>query len=388
MQTLVTKVAQPATGSMWVVEAWRGAAALLVLWAHWGPPLGWPGMGPQSLLRFAFTGVDLFFVLSGFVFAPLLLQRPAPSVRAFALRRVSRIYPAYLVALALYVLLAWQAGRPLLYVTEHLLMGHLQSREMTFYYNPAFWSLPAEVSFYAALPLLAVWLARGRAAVGGEGFGQGLRWLLLLGMALLLRLALLAGADGAAENLAWILLHHLPGLLVEFLMGVWVWQRAQQPLSRAGAWAWGLAGLAGWCGLAAVFVQLPASVQAGLGGQLALGAALCFALMLRATLLLPSGGVAVQALARWGGRLSYSVYLLHTAWLTPALVWVGRWGSGVGSVLALGALLMSCLALYWAAEEPMRRWGRALASRWERADMERAGSRSGSRAGSADKLRP
>jgi peptidoglycan/LPS O-acetylase OafA/YrhL len=367
MPTLVAEAEQPAAAPLWVVEAWRAVAALLVLWAHWGIPLGWPGAGPQGWLRFAFTGVDLFFVLSGFVFAPLLLQRPAPSVRAFALRRVSRIYPAYLVALALYVLLAWQAGRPLLFVTEHLLMGHLQSREMAFYYNPAFWSLPVEVAFYAALPLLAVWLARGRAAAGGEESGQGLRWLLLLGLALLMRLALLAGADGATQNLAYVLLNHLPGLLVEFLLGVWVWQRAQQPLSRAGAWAWGLAGLAGWCVLAAVFVQLPASVQAWPGGQLALGAALCFALMLRATLLLPSGGVVVQTLARWGGRLSYSVYLLHIAWLAPALAWSGHWGSGVGSVFALGALVASCLALHWAVEEPARRWGRLRASEWERA---------------------
>lgn len=351
---------------LWVVEAWRAVAALLVLWAHWGVPLGWLGAGPQGWLRFAFTGVDLFFVLSGFVFAPLLLRRPASSLRAFALRRVSRIYPAYLVALAIYVLLAWQAERPLLYVMEHVLMGHLQSREMAFYYNPAFWSLPVEVAFYAALPLLAVWLARGRIEAGGKGSGQGLRWPLLLGLALLLRLALLAGAQGAAQNLAYVLLNHLPGLLVEFLLGVWVWQLAQQPLSHAGAWFWGLVGLAGWCVLAAVFVQLPASVQAWPGGQLALGAALCFALMLRATLLLPSGGVAVQALARWGGRLSYSVYLLHTAWLAPALVWAGRWGSGMGLGLALAALLVSSLALHWAVEEPARRWGRVIASGWER----------------------
>jgi peptidoglycan/LPS O-acetylase OafA/YrhL len=384
MSTLIAEAERPATAQLWVVEAWRAVAALLVLWAHWGVPLGWAGVGPQGWLRFAFTGVDLFFVLSGFVFAPLLLQRPAPSMRAFALRRVARIYPAYLAALALYVLLAWQAGRPVLHITEHLLMGHLQSREMAFYYNPAFWSLPVEVAFYAALPLLAVWLAQGRIGTEGEGFGQGLRWPLLLGLALLLRLALLAGADGAAQNPAYILLNHLPGLLVEFLLGVWVWQQAQQPLSRAGAWAWGLAGLVGWCGLAAVFVQLPASVQAWPGGQLALGAALCFALMLRATLLLPSGGVGVQALARWGGRLSYSVYLLHTAWLAPALVWTARWGAGAGSVLALAALLMSCLALYWAVEEPARRWGRALARRWERADMGRLGLR----AGSADRLGP
>jgi peptidoglycan/LPS O-acetylase OafA/YrhL len=360
----------PATTSLWVVEAWRAMAALLVLWAHWGVPLGWPGAGPQGWLRFAFTGVDLFFVLSGFVFAPLLMQRPVSSLRAFALRRVSRIYPAYLVTLALYVWLAWQAGRPLMFVTEHLLMGHLQSREMAFYYNPAFWSLPVEVAFYAALPALAVWLAQGRVAVDGQGSGQGLRWPLLLVLALLLRLALLAGADGAAQNLAYVLLNHLPGLLVEFLLGVWVWQWAQRPLSRAGAWAWGLAGLAGlagWCVLAAVFVQLPASVQAWPGGQLALGAALCFALMLRATLLLPKGGAAVQWLAQWGGRLSYSVYLLHTAWLVPALAWSGRWGAGMGLAVALAALLLSCLALHWVVEEPARRWGRLRASEWERA---------------------
>lgn len=193
MSVRVTRAEHPATTSLWVVEAWRAVAALLVLWAHWGVPLGWPGMGPQGWLRFAFTGVDLFFVLSGFVFAPLLLQRPAPSLRAFALRRVSRIYPAYLVALAVYVLLAWQAGRPLLHVTEHVLMGHLQSREMAFYYNPAFWSLPVEMAFYAALPLLAVWLARGRAIGRGQESDQGLRWPLLLGLALLLWLALLGG---------------------------------------------------------------------------------------------------------------------------------------------------------------------------------------------------
>ena len=71
---------------LWVVEAWRGVASALVVWAHWAAPLGLP----MGFTAFAFTGVDLFFVLSGFVFAPVLMQRPVPSLRAYALRRVLR----------------------------------------------------------------------------------------------------------------------------------------------------------------------------------------------------------------------------------------------------------------------------------------------------------
>lgn len=359
-----------ASAPLWAVEAWRALAALLVLWAHWGGPLGWPATGPQGWLRFAFTGVDLFFVLSGFVFAPVLLQRAVPSLRAYALRRVVRIYPAYLAALALYVALAWAAGRPLAYLPEHVLMAHLQSREMAFYYNPAFWSLPVEVGFYALLPLLGAWLAQGRARLAPARRPWGrLRWPLLCLLALALRLALLGLADGAAQNRAYVLLNHVPGLLVEFLLGAWVWQRAQRPLPRAAAWAWGLAGLLGWCALAAVFVQLPATAPVWLGGQLGLGAALCFAALLLASLQLARPGGAVLAAAQWGGRLSYSLYLLHMAWLAPALAWAERWGAATGSALALAGLLASCLALHWCVEEPARRWGRSRAARWERGDV-------------------
>lgn len=362
---------------VWAVEGWRALAALLVLWAHWGAPLGWPGAGPQGWLRFAFTGVDLFFVLSGFVFAPVLLQRPVSSLSAYALRRVLRIYPAYLAALALYMAMAWLAGRPLVHVTEHLLMAHLQSREMAFYYNPAFWSLPVEVAFYALLPPLALWLAQGRAELRRLDVSrpqQALRWPLLLALAFALRLALLALADSALQNRAYVLLNHVPGLLVEFLLGAWVWQRAQRPQPRFAAWIWGLTGLVGWCVLAEVFVRLPPTPQGWLGGQLGLGAALCFAALLHATLGLACPGRAVLVATRWGGRLSYSVYLLHMVWLAPALAWSARWGAGLGAVLALAALLASCLVLHWGVEEPARRWGRARAARWESAKADRTGS--------------
>ena len=378
---------------LWVVEAWRGIASALVLWSHWAEPLGLP----VGLTAFAFTGVDLFFVLSGFVFAPVLLQRPVPSLRAYGLRRVLRIYPAYLVALALYVTLAWMAGRPLLYLPEHVLMGHLQSREMAFYYNPAFWSLPVEVGFYVLLPMLGVVLARGRAwksrsdawqRVGSAGHSDpyhdggapGRRfvagrtlsvshwmgWPQLLLLALAVRLVLAGMADGEAQNRAYVLLNHTPGLLIEFLLGVWVWQRGQRPLSPAMAWAYAMAGLGGWCALAALFVQTRTSAPGWLSGQLGFGAALCFSALLLASLQLTRPSIAALVLARWSGQLSYCMYLLHLAWLEPALAWSARWGTATGTSLALAGLLLSCLALHWCVEEPARRWGRHHAARWER----------------------
>ena len=32
----------PAAQQTWAIEAWRGFAALMVVWVHWGPTLGWP----------------------------------------------------------------------------------------------------------------------------------------------------------------------------------------------------------------------------------------------------------------------------------------------------------------------------------------------------------
>lgn len=336
-----------------VVETWRGIASLLVLWVHWGPVLGWP-MGPMA---FGFTGVDLFFVLSGFVFAPTVMAGRAPSLGAYAVRRFARIYPAYLAALALYALLAWHAGKPLLYLPEHLLMAHMQSREMTFYYNPVFWSLPSEVAFYALVPLLAQGLCRH----------SQIRWTLLFALALALRLAMVRPADGATQNLAYIGLHHLPGLLIEFFFGIWAWQRSQLPLKTGHAWALGLGAALGWLALAALFWQLE-QWTGGFdwrNGQIGLAAAACFAVALLASLQAPSprAGSWAEVGGRWGGKLSYGMYLLHIAWLVPAQMLVRDWGVLAGSAAAMAGLLLSCWALHVCVEEPARTLGRAWAAR-------------------------
>lgn len=352
--------ADPSRSTLWIVEAWRGLASLLVLWAHWGPPLHWP-MGPMA---FAFTGVDLFFVLSGFVFAPQVTGSTSSPLPAYAIRRVTRIYPAYLVALSLYVALAWSAGRPLLYVSEHMLMAHLQSREMAFYYNPAFWSLPSELSFYLIVPMLGWALSRW----GGGSHGHMRLLSIIFAWAFCMRFALLYAADGSEQNLSYVLLNHLPGLLAEFLLGVWVWQRWQTGLQHWHCIALGLTGMFGWLALAFLFCGLQDMDQA-LGwrnGQLGLAAAACFALMLLASLRLPhfSQYRWVHQAGLWAGKLSYSIYLLHFAWLAPAMAWAQHWGPAMASFWAIAALLGSCLLLHSFIEEPARRWGRRASKRW------------------------
>jgi peptidoglycan/LPS O-acetylase OafA/YrhL len=126
------------------------------------------GLGPDFtwLSRYGWAGVDIFFVLSGFLIGTQVLrplQRGEPlSFSAFYERRAWRILPAFAVVLALYVWFPalrevpglqpwWQFAT----FTLNLLIDYNQ--------NQAFshaWSLCAEEHFYLVFPLLAWWLTR------------------------------------------------------------------------------------------------------------------------------------------------------------------------------------------------------------------------------------
>lgn len=343
--------------NMWSVEAWRGVAAMLVVWAHWAEPLGIQG----GFGWFAFTGVDIFFVISGFVFAPHWLGHKPLPLKAYALRRLLRIYPAYLAALMLYVGLAWHADRPLLFIREHLLMAHLQSREMAFYYNPPFWSLPSEMAFYVLLPM-AAWLVRKRREVF---------WPTLFTAAVAMRLLLLSPADGVTQNWAYLALHHLPGLLVEFLLGVWAWQRLQAR-SQPTSWRWVAGGVVICLSAAWLYgwVQGLPGHASWFNGQLGLWVAVGFACILVGSAKWGPRSLWLTRTGWWLGRLSFGTYLLHSAWLPPMLLLrselIAHWGPVQGSGSATGiALVVGCLAMLGSAlvlnrwvEEPARQWGR------------------------------
>src|SRR6476619_6491047 len=85
----------------------RGLAALLVMFFHFGRAEV-PGAGSAAIgffAQFGWGGVDLFFVLSGFLICGILLDtRDRPSfLRTFYTRRALRIFPLYFAFLAAYI---------------------------------------------------------------------------------------------------------------------------------------------------------------------------------------------------------------------------------------------------------------------------------------------
>lgn len=121
-----------------------------------GPDWGW-------LERFGWMGVDLFFVLSGFLIGQQVLAPLARGARLdfgdFYLRRALRILPAFWVVLAIYLAFPLLRERPGL--EPWWKFAFFLFNVTADYRNPAFsqvWSLCVEEHFYLVFPLLALWL--------------------------------------------------------------------------------------------------------------------------------------------------------------------------------------------------------------------------------------
>lgn len=139
--------------------------------------------------------VDLFFLISGFLLTlPWLVRaregRPAPDTRAFYVRRIRRIVPAYylhlalLFALVMPLLLGTTYWRHDLYVyganaIAHAAFVHNLSplTSASLGVNGALWTLAVEAQFYALLPLLAPLFTRApRRTLAAAGLVSAL-WL-------------------------------------------------------------------------------------------------------------------------------------------------------------------------------------------------------------------
>jgi peptidoglycan/LPS O-acetylase OafA/YrhL len=225
---------------------------------------------------------------------------------------------------------------------------------MTFYYNPAFWSLPSEVEYYLLLPLLAAF-SRGRLG----------RFAALVVGALLVRLAIGYASDPDSGNRAFIWLYHLPGMGLEFLLGACAWRLAPRLRGAAVRLALLAAGLVGWLALAALFAtQGDGGLNSGLlRGQITWLAALCFAAMVAATALPPGNApMRVVWLSEWAGRLSYGTYLLHIAALRVIEPYAAQLGPTLATLAGCTLTLGGAWLMYRVWEDPWRRFGRRLAA--------------------------
>jgi len=150
----------------------RGLAILLVLGRHpvmKPPESGLLGLIGSTWQRFGWTGVDLFFVLSGFLIGGLLFNEfkcsSSLNIWRFLIRRGLRIWPGYLVLLAFMVLFAplskadggaYNFSERLAAFAPHFL--HLQNYLGNVQMHT--WSLAVEEHFYLLLPGLLFLLFR------------------------------------------------------------------------------------------------------------------------------------------------------------------------------------------------------------------------------------
>jgi peptidoglycan/LPS O-acetylase OafA/YrhL len=154
----------------YALDILRGLAVLLVVLRH--IPLA--GKLPQpfrTVQPIGWVGVDLFFVLSGFLISSLLFEEQKRTGRLnvvrFWCRREMKIWPAYFVAFGIFTagqLIATKSGPTYLrnVLTNVVFIQNYITTNATW---PASWSIAVEEHFYFALPLLLLALGKRRGLV-------------------------------------------------------------------------------------------------------------------------------------------------------------------------------------------------------------------------------
>ena len=166
------------------LDGLRGLAILLVLTAHY---FAVPGTGATWFLsgywsRLGWTGVDLFFVLSGFLIGGILLgARDSPNYfKTFYARRFFRIIPLYYAWILLYIILATAAKTALVArigsvqgiggaILAHFLFlqnfHDFMRSTVSFWWFSSTWSLAVEEQFYLVAPVVVRYLPKRALAV-------------------------------------------------------------------------------------------------------------------------------------------------------------------------------------------------------------------------------
>ena len=151
------------------------AALWVVLFAAW-PHLD-VGFVPTAVTK-GYLGVEVFFVLSGFILSHVYLEAAGPrdgfSYRGFLWARIARVYPLHLVTLAGMIVLGAGATLAGLTVSEslldwrslpaHLSLTHAWGLAASAAFNHPSWSISAEWFAYLSFPAFAwaAWRMRAR----------------------------------------------------------------------------------------------------------------------------------------------------------------------------------------------------------------------------------
>ena len=293
------------------LDVLRGVAVLVVMLYHITDLV--PRLHLKPIFGFGYAGVDLFFVLSGFLITGILVKSK-DSKRYFTnfyARRALRIWPLYYLLLFFtFILLPivhpslkasifklcqpWQAFP--------LFLQNLTLKRQAFDTLRVTWSLAIEEQFYLVWPVI-VWLAPRRMlkplALSGLFLSMALRWSVLVGLI-------------APLTIYMNTLTRLDGLSLGAFLALWVPEANDRVVRVAG--------------LVVMMLALPAAIAVGRTQPghwaffslvaAAFAGALCLAITTKA--------LSKLAFLRYTGKISYALYLVHV----PVFTFAGAYGLG------------------------------------------------------------
>lgn len=333
------------------IDGLRAVAVLAVIAYHLN----------YAFFRGGFVGVDIFFVISGYVVCSSLLRDSStgflPFIGAFYVRRLLRIYPALIVLLLFSGLLATLFIPPAYLNANHAATGMwafygLGNYALIFFKNSYFspnndynpyahtWSLGVEEQFYVLFPLImfGILWARQKPALTRQFVS------LVLPLLLLISLGYSIYETKAQHDAAYFL---LPSRFWELAAGALLCLAHQQkrflptsPSQAATVTSLGLVTLA----LSITLVE-PIHFPFPLAIPPVLGTLLCIS----GVVSISASGIAFRFLTLppvvYLGRISYSLYLYH--WLIIVML---RWTIGLegllSNLLAIGLTFLFAAASY------------------------------------------